>query len=111
MIDDMFSEMKDIKDLDLNEILNNLIDGSKDVDLKTQILKPKQLASLKVLSEFLGKLNYVKSKDTIERFLEIYFRYMFSYNRQSRKEVIQAISAQFEKKSESLMYKLTGKLP
>jgi len=107
----ILEKMDSLRELDLNEILNNLIDGNKDVDLKTEILRPKQLASLKILSDFCEKIDYENSGKTIKDFLEIYFRYMFSYNRQSRKEVVRAISYQMEIKAKNLTEKLTQKLP
>jgi len=107
----ILEKMDSLRELDLNEILNNLIDGNKDVDLKTEILRPKQLASLKILSDFCEKTDYDNSGTTIKDFLEIYFRYMFSYNRQSRKEVVRAISYQMEIKAKNLTEKLTQKLP
>lgn len=104
-------EMESVSDINLNEILNNMIDGTKDVDLKTQILRPKELASLNILSTFIGKKRLFESEKIVKDFLEIYFRYMFSYERQSRKEIIRAISYQMEIKAKNLVNKLTEKLP
>lgn len=106
-----FNDMDSLHELDLNEILNNMIDGTKDVDLKTQILKPKQLASLKILSDFLSSNNLTLSDNIIKEFLEIYFRYMFSFERQSRKEIIRAISYQMEIRAKNLVNKITEKVP
>jgi len=109
---DIFSELiESEKEIKLNDVLINLIDGSKDIDLKTEIKKPKQMTSLKILADFLGKLKYTNCESILKEFLTTYFRYMFSFNRQSRKEVIQGISAQLEAKQKNMMNKLTEKIP
>jgi hypothetical protein len=110
-MENLFDGLTETKELDLNEILNNLIDGSRDVDLKTEILRPKELASLKVLSDFMNDYNLIQSNSVIKNFLNTYFRYMFSHNRLSRKEVVRAISYQMEIRAKNLSSKLTEKLP
>ena len=74
MDNDIFNELIESKDeVNLNEVLINLIDGSKDIDLKTEIAKPKQIASLKILSDLLGKLKYTNSESILKGFIETYF--------------------------------------
>lgn len=109
-IDSMESGMREINEIDISQILNNLIDSTKDIELKTEILKPKQLASLKLLSDFIFSFDLEHSSKLIDDFLDIYFKYMVSYNRQSRQEIIRAISYQMEIKTKSLADKLTKQI-
>ena len=104
---DIFTELIETTDISLQQILNNLLDGSQNLDLKTQIIKPKQLASLKVFSELIAKFKYSKSSKILEGFIKVYLRYMVSYERQSRKEIIKAISSLFESESKDVIQKIT----
>jgi len=107
---DIFNELIESTDISLQQILNNLLDGSQNLDLKTQILKPKQLASLKVFSELIGKFNYSKSSLILNDFIKVYLRYMVSYERQSRKEIIKAISNLMESEGKEIIQKITKNL-
>ncbi len=78
--------------------------------MKTHIIKPKQLASLKVFSQLLGTLKFTQSKKVIENFIKIYLRYMVSFERQSRKEIIKAVSSLFEQQSKDIVNKMTQNL-
>ena len=88
----ILEELKQVKDITAQEILSNLLDGSENLDLKTHINKPKQLAGLNVVCNLLENSEFTKSSDIIRSFIEIYLRYMVSYNRMSRTEVIKALS-------------------
>lgn len=79
-------------DMGVQEILNVLLEGDNNLDLKTHILKPKQLSSLKVLADVLKISEYPKSAALIESFLMTYLRYMISYKRLSRGEIIRALT-------------------
>lgn len=105
----IFSDMVEANDISLQQILNNLLDGSKDLDLKSHIFKPKQLASLNVLSDLLKRLEFKKSSKVIMDFIGIYLRYMVSFDRLSRKEIVKALSNLVEKENENLR-KLTDNL-
>jgi len=106
----VFDELTEGNDISLQQILNNLLDGKHNLDLKTQIIKPKILASLKVFSELLGKLKYIKSQEVLESFIKTYLRYMVSFERQSRKEIIKAVSSLFEQDSKDIISKMTKNL-
>jgi len=80
------------EDLTFEKILNNMLDGTQNLDLKTHIFKPKQLASLDVFSDFLKEGKVIKGSEKIAAFTKKYKGYMVSYNRLSRKEVIKALS-------------------
>lgn len=78
---------------------------SNDIELKTEIQNPLALARLKALATYLNSVGYVKSKKTIEDFIEFYLKYMVSNKREGRKEIIQAISEGL-KKEQSVTDKL-----
>jgi len=45
-------------EITIQKILNNLLNGDKNLDLKTHIYKPKQLASLHTLAKHLKNKKY-----------------------------------------------------
>ena len=83
-------------DLTFEKILNALLDGDKNLDLKTHINKPKQLAGLKIISNVLKEAKCKASFKLIDAFTLKYLRYMVSFKRLSRFETIKAISAPSE---------------
>ena len=90
----MFKDiLEDSNDVSLQEILVNLLDGEHDLDLKTHIFKPKQLSSLVILSSYLKSNQCKLSAKLIDDFVKKYLRYMVSYNRMSRTEIIKAVSS------------------
>jgi len=90
--EEVLNELMEIQDSSFKEILNNLLDGEENLDLKTHIHKPKELASLNVISVMLKTMGYNKSSNLIIEFIKIYLRYMVSFKRLSRSEIIRAIS-------------------
>lgn len=103
----VFDELIPTEDISLQQILNNLLDGKHNLDLKSEIFKPKDLASLKIFAEYLGKLEYKKSQIIIENFIKTYLRYMVSFERKSRSEIIKALSNLIEKENSDISRKLT----
>ena len=106
--------MSDIRDdFDLREeityekILSSLL-NSEDLNLKTEIKSPQKLAGLFIYAKYLSQLNLTDSKDLIETYIDILNEYMVSYNRASRKEIIEAVRSMFEKATTS--YSLSEKL-
>jgi len=69
------------------------MDGEKDVDLKTEIRKPRALAVLNVMKDFCENKKLSRSAKLLQKFTEYYLRYMISFNRQSRGEIVEAIKA------------------
>lgn len=92
-IENVLKELSEVKDLSIHEILNNLLDGEQNLDLKTHIFKPKQLSALFVLGSYLDQNGIERSAGVISEFIQIYLRYMVSFKRMSRTEIIKAISA------------------
>lgn len=94
--DDIESDFNEDSDITLQQILNALIRSDKNLELKTEIHKPKHLAALKVLAVYLEDHNYPKSAELINIFLETFFKYMVSYQRKSRSEIIEGFKASME---------------
>lgn len=79
------------KDITYQEILSTLLDKDN-LDLKTQINKPKDLATLKIVAVYFDSLDLKESALLLTTYIEILNTYMVSFNRASRKEIISAIS-------------------
>jgi len=106
----MDKEMIPTKDISLQKILNNLLDGSKDLDLKTHIHKPKQLSALITFAKYLESLGLSELSVLIIDFVKDFLRKMISYKRLSRLEIVKAISSFYEKESLSNSQKITTPL-
>lgn len=96
----ILKDLEEVSETSLQEILINMLDGEKNLDLKTHIHKPKQLTSLVVLAKYLKENQCTKSSKLLEGFIEKFLRYMVSFDRLSRTEVIKAISSALEKEIE-----------
>lgn len=90
--EEALNELMEVQDSSFKEILTDLLDGEQNLDLKTHIHKPKELASLNVVAMLLETMGYNKSSNLVMQFIEIYLRYMVSFKRLSRTEIIRAIS-------------------
>jgi hypothetical protein len=100
--DENIRDIKDIilggkKDDEFVRIMDKLIHGDKDIDLKTEINHPVHLTILKSLSELAIDHDLPRTSKTIETFIKYYFRYMISKGRKSREEIIQGLQALSEK--------------
>jgi len=107
---EFMNEIIPTKNISLQKILNNLIEGDENLDLKTHIFKPKQLASLIVIQEYLENIGLTNSSDLIKSFMKHFKRLMVSYKRLSRTEIIKAISSILEKERLSNAEKMTTKI-
>ena len=99
--EEVLNELMEVQDSSFKEILTNLLDGEQNLDLKTHIHKPKELASLNVIAMLLETMGYNKSSNLVMQFIEIYLRYMVSFKRLSRTEIIRAISTLSQDTDES----------
>jgi len=99
--EEVLDELMEVRDSSFKEILNNLLDGEENLDLKTHIFKPKDLSALYVLGNYLRRNKALHSSEIINEFIEIYLRYMVSYKRLSRIEIIRAISTLTQDTDES----------
>ena len=98
------------KNYSLQKILNNLIQDDDNIDLKTHIFKPKQLAGLMVIQEYLETIELNESAKLIKTFMKHFKRLMISYKRLSRIEIIKAISSMLEKERLTNAEKMTTKI-
>ena len=99
--EEALNELMEVQDSSFKEILTDLLDGEQNLDLKTHIHKPKELASLNVVAMLLETMGYNKSSNLVMQFIEIYLRYMVSFKRLSRTEIIRAISTLSQDADES----------
>lgn len=90
--DNPLKELSKDNRITLQQILNNLLDGKHNLELKTHIFKPKALAGLKSISQYLEVNGYKKSSNIIKDFIKQYLEYMVSYKRLSRTEIIKAFT-------------------
>ncbi|MBD3194106.1 MAG: hypothetical protein GF317_03565 [Candidatus Lokiarchaeota archaeon] len=89
------------KDISYEEILFSLLD-SKDLELKTDIRSPQKLSGLKIYANWLKDIGFNNSGKYLDVYIEILNKFMVSYNRQSRKEIISAVRSMFERTSASI---------
>ena len=97
----MLQDIIKTSDITLQQILNNLLDAKHNLELKTQIIKPKQLSILAIIGEYLNDKGLTQSSKLVKGFLETYLKYMVSYKRLSRTEIIKAISSWIESEQET----------
>jgi hypothetical protein len=88
----MFDGLNEVEDSNsYEEILMSLL-NEENVAMKSEIDRPINLARLDVLSFWLKAEGLPKSSEFIDTFIKKFLVYMVSHNRQSRKEIIQALS-------------------
>lgn len=90
------------EEITYQKILSSLLDKSKSLTMKTEIRSPQKLSGLYILSKYLKKKDMVNSGNLLSSYIDIINEYMVSYNRQSRKEIIDAVKSMFESRSTSL---------
>lgn len=88
----LFDEMKKTSNINAEQILNELL-NAENIELKTHILQPLNLTTLKTIAVKLRADGFIKSADTIDAFIDYYLRYMVSWNRQSREEIVRSVIA------------------
>ena len=89
----VFPDMEDSEELNDLQVLNTLLDGSKNLDLKTDIVNPKQLAVLKMISNVMNSWELTIGGGAISDYILIFLRYNVSKDRLSRKEVVEVLSS------------------
>ncbi len=106
----LFDELKKTGDINIEQILNALLNDTN-IELKTQIVNPLGLTTLKTISEKLNNEKCIKCANTINTFIDWYLRYMVSWNRQSRDEIVRSVIALRvkEEKTPTVAEKLMGK--
>ena len=91
MTDGILDGLMDVQEESFEKILITLLD-EENVAMKTEIERPINLARLKILDICLENEVMFKSAKVISNFIDNYLIYMVSNKRQSRKEIIQALT-------------------
>jgi hypothetical protein len=77
----------------LESILKDLMDGSKNVTLKTEFNNPTVMAQARVFVMMLRNGGLVTAADFLKEFLDEYEKAMVSFKRKRSAEIVQAISS------------------
>lgn len=92
----------------IEKILDKLLVKDKNLILKTDVENSRNFVMLYVIYEDLKTKNLKKSAKTMEIFLNRYIEVRVSRDRESRKEILEAISAVRREQSNSITSKLLG---
>jgi hypothetical protein len=101
------SEIDELVKLDtitIQQILNNLLSDDKNLELKTQIDKPLNLSVFYMFADSLKSFGFDDISNLLKSWISIFLKYMVSDDRQSRKEVIRAISSLNQNDKEGLSF-------
>lgn len=90
--EDLMKDFLRSNEVTYQQILNTLLEGGKNISLKSDIPYPQKLAVLDVLRVMLKKLGWEKSAGSLKTFTKKYLEYRISKNRASRTEVVNALS-------------------
>ncbi len=96
--------------ISVEKILNNLINNTDNLELKTEIHKPKELASLVSYADYLKESGFIIPYNTIMNFIKSYLKYMVSFNRMSRTEIIKALTPSDSKIKDYMDNKFSTKI-
>ncbi len=88
---DIFDALESGESSELYDVIKQLMTGNADLDLKTEISKPRPLAFLNVIIDFCNNNNLKQSANILESFRNHYLRYMVSYQRSGRKELVEIL--------------------
>lgn len=101
--------LEQIEEVKPEQILQSLIQKDNSIRLKTHIVAPTDISVLRMLQETLRNYKMEKTAETINVFLNYYEEYMVSFNRESRREVITALSNVLaQQKEETAIKKFLG---
>ncbi len=92
-----FDELEGMIESSLQDILMDMLNGEKDLDLKSHVNKPKKMTGLVILSDHLKANQCRDSSKILSKFSNQFLRYMVSFNRKSRTEITEAISSALER--------------
>jgi len=103
--------LSEVEDITIQQILNNLLDGQKNLNLKTQVDNPHNLSALFLTAEVLESLDkeFEECANIIKNYIKIRNEYMVSKGREGRREIIKAISS-FKKEVDGSESKISTKL-
>lgn len=86
-------------DISLNAILVSMIKGDEDLELKTEILRPKDVSALNMYAEVCESEELTETSELLVNYRTDYLRNMVSFKRKSREELIKAFRSLSEKET------------
>lgn len=86
---------------ELYEVIDRLLNSSGEINLKTEINHPKNLAILTVVENYASQIKLKKVPDTLNLFQKQYLKNMVSYKRGSRNEVVTILKSKKEEMKET----------
>lgn len=89
---ELLKKFTESNEVSIQQILNNLLNNDKNLELKTRVFKPKQLSALLTFAKYLKIVKLPISSKLITNYINDYLKYMVSFKGLSRKEVIKAIA-------------------
>lgn len=106
-MEQIFSDLMASDEITAEKILQYLLTSDKNLSLKTQVNDPVALAIYRSFMIHLQSMKLKKSSKVMKEFLVSYLEFMVSYKRQSRDEVIRALTSLRTEKS-SLAERMMG---
>lgn len=89
---DRLGLMKGQKGVSYQQILNNLMDGSHNLSMKSRIPKPLNLAVVSMVGSYYGARNMPDSEVFVEAFVNIILQYFVSEKGKGREGIIKALA-------------------
>lgn len=84
--------LKGKRGVSYQQILNNLMDSSHDLSMKSRIPKPLNLAVVTMIGKYYGKRKMPDSKTFVEDFVEVILQYFVSEKGKGREGIIKALA-------------------
>lgn len=95
-----FNSIIRVNETTYQDILNTLLDKDKNLELKTHIVKPKDLTNLRMYGKYFKSIKLVKCGKYIKDWINCFLAYMVSWKRESRKETVRVLSSAIETEPE-----------
>ena len=89
-------ETVESKTLTREHILQSLMTADVNINMKTDIEFPKELAQLETIGNFVKQKGYIKTGTLIINFVRLYKEMRVSLRRKGRKEIIDALGSMFK---------------
>lgn len=93
VMEDIYDHMIRTEKIEPEEILNSMLKSDENLALKSDIENPSYLNIIRMLHLYLEKKGFPLSAMVLEWFIQGYLEYRISNKRQSRKEIIEGITA------------------
>lgn len=114
---DPFQDMFSKEEITSEKILHDLLDSTKNINMKTEIVLPVEMAAWDTYADILEiyfvaagmKAKNVKSSKIMKQFSKLFKEMMVSNKRKSREEITKTIAGILQQKNNrGLLDKLTG---